>query len=715
MTGRILLDLEGDLSAPSGFQVVESEVDFFRYAVSGQSLLIRGARLCQWAQDFYALRGVETQIVESPRSALRRTFSLSAEQARELAEKIGQEHLSNKDLSAIFVLNACFPDDYTLWQGDPSPQHAARWLLWLLDHTPSEAESVILRTFASEMEMRAGESSIRELYCATTAAQAEKLLLRWLGAEQGATHAWGKFPLELPARWLNAVKAAWMKRIIATNGAFFAEMLSFPLSLALRQELARQTAAYYRQHSHQLTRAALRKLQRYLDYSSLTELEEHLPPSIPAPLPDDESAVLDWFEREYLPYRRWQSRFGDETARQTAVKHAQSFARWLLERYPRWLLDGEHLAFQKSTQLGDPNALTLCVILDGLPAWDAEWLVQEISARSPRLTLLQKTYCFTALPTVTEFAKEALLKGVPPLYAPQTPALGKILPDKFSPKEHLRQATTGEVWFWRVDEPDNIYHRESHEKRDRKIRAELQSIVQSIEEVVQTISASLPLKILITSDHGRLLNPHSLRQTAPEGMESHGRAAWGSFQRSFPETGFEIDENNGWVELYGERFGVTQNLRLAWGEASFADISGTEAYPHGGLFPEEVIVPWFVFQRDAQPADLEITVSGSGEAEMSGKVSVSILNHSPLALECCQIDFSHGATINVNWHIPPLGECQFQQSLSPWPPKSAEGKVTALLLFISPNGADFKKETNAALQINVLYDRPDDLLKDLDL
>ena len=716
MIATILLDYEGDLKAPQNFQVIESEVDFLRYAVSGQSLLIRGARLCQWAQDFYALRGIETQIIESPQSALRRTFSLSAEQARELAEKIGREYLDSGELSAVSVLNACFPVDYTLWQGSPSLQHAAHWLLWLLEHTSSEAEAVILKKFASEAEMQADESPIRELYRATDAAQAEKLLLRWLGAEKGAAHAWGEFPLELPGRWLNAVRDAWNNRIIATKGAFLAEMRSFPLSLALRQQLARQTAEYYRQNSHHLTRDALRQLQPYLDPSDLAGLEEHLPPPVPAPLPGDEAAVLEWFEREYLPYRRWQARFGDETARRTAIEHAQAFACWLLERYPRWLLDGEQLAFQKSARLTDSNALTLCVILDGLPAWDAEWLAQELSARAPRLSLLQKTYCFTALPTVTEFAKEALLKGVPPFHAPQTAALGKILPDNLSPKNHLQQAAAGQVWFWRVEQPDKAYHSEKEEKRERQIRAELQSILHEIEELAQTIPANIPLNILVTSDHGRLLNPRAPRQLALEaGMQLHGRAAWGSFQRSFPETGFDIDEKNDWVELYGERFGVAYNLRLAWGEASFAPVNGTEAYPHGGLFPEEVIVPWFVFQRDVQPASLEIAISGAGEAEMSGKVSVSILNQSPLALECREIRFSHGFALNVNWHISPLSKCQFEQLLTPWPPKSAEGTVTASVLFVQPNGATFTRETNADLQIKVLYDRADDLLKDLDL
>lgn len=718
MTADILLDSEGDLPAPQGVQVIESEVDFLRYSTSGQSLLIRGARLCAWAQDFYALRGLLVKTIESPCAALRRVFSLSSEQAKELVGKVGCEHFSSGELSVVFVLNACFPADYAIWQGSPSSQHAARWLLWLLEHTPSGAEAVILEKFASEMQIQAGNALVAEAYRAKNAAQAQTLLFRWLGAEKKRLPDLGEFPLEPPPSVLNSVKQAWMKRIIATNGKFFAEMFSFPLSLALRQELARQTVEYYIQpeNAHQLTRAALQQLYPYLDLQSLTSLEEALPPSVPSALPEEESAVLDWFERQYLPYRRWQATFGDETARQTAVARAQTFARWLLERYPRWLLDGEHLVFQKSARLADPNALTLCVILDGLPAWDAEWLNQELATRAPRLTLLQKTYCFTALPTVTEFAKEALLRGVPPRHASQTPTLGKILPDNRSPHKHLKDVTVGQVWFWRVEQPDKAYHFEQEDKRERQVRAELQSIVDEIEKIVSAIPNTLRLNILLASDHGRLLNPRSPRQLpVGAGTQAHGRAAWGSFQRNFPESGFEVDEKSGWVELYGERFGMTHNLRLAWGEASFANISGTEAYPHGGLFPEEVIVPWFIFQRDAQPPELEITLTGAGEADMSGEVIVSILNQSPLALECCEISFSHGVTLNGNWNIPPLSERQFKASLTPWPPKSTEGKVTASLLFSQANGATFTRTIHAAMQVNVLYDRPDDLLKDLDL
>lgn len=718
MTVNILLDYEGDLEAPQDVQVIENEVDFLRYATSGQRLLIRGAQLCAWAESFYALRGQAVQVVESPISALRRAFpELSTEQAREVAEKIGKEHLTIGEISPASLLKALFPHEYSLWQSNPSLENAAHWLLWLLQHNPTDTEAVILKKFTAEMQNRCREASLAELYRPQDKSQAQNLLWRWLGAEEGLLPGWGEFPLELPPQWLKTIQEEWMKRIIVTKGEFFDQMSSFPLPLALRRVLARQTAEYYRENAHQLTRTVIHQLQDYLDPSSLTELTQHLPPQIPSAPPEDEVDVINWFENEYLPYRCWQARFGDDTARRTAVEHAQTFARWLLERYPRWLLKGEYISFQKSARLTDPTSLTLCIILDGLPAWDAEWFEQELSARAPRLTLLQKMYCFTALPTVTEFAKEALLRGVPPRHAPQTPALGKVLPDNLSPKKHVKEALPGQVWFWRIEQPDKAYHFEREDKRERQIRAELQSIMQEIEEVIKTIPANIPLKIFLTSDHGRLMNPRAPRQLPLEaGMQAHGRAAWGSFERHFPETGFEVDEQNGWVELYGERFGLAPNLRLAWDEASFAqNNSGIESYPHGGLFPEEIIVPWFVFQRDAQPAKPEIVISGAGEADMSGELQVSILNQSPLALDCRQIRFSHGITKSVNWSVPPRSEGKFKDTLTPWPPKSLEGKVTAKFLFRQPNGATFTTEINANLQINVLYERSEDLLKDLDL
>lgn len=717
MSAEILLDPVGDLPAPPDVRVIETEVDFLRLVLTPHPLLIRGERLCAWAEAFYTLRGQPVRVVESPTSILRRAFPpLSAEQARELAQKIGKNYLSAEEVSSAFVLNACFPSDYTIWQGTPSHQHAASWLLWLLGHTPTEAESIVLKEFASEMKRRSGEAPYAKLYDAENALQAKAWLWRWLGAEEPPISDLNEFPLELPSKILNAIRDDWVKRIVATNGDFFAEMMPFPLPLALRQELARLTANYYQKNAYQLTRTALQKLSPYLDSQTLTSLEKVLPPSVPAALPEEEDSVLDWFEHHYLPYRRWQAAFGDKTAHETVVSCAQAFSRWLLERYPRWLLDGDRLAFQKSARLVTPNALTFCVILDGLPAWDAEWLVQELSAHVPRLTLLQKSYCFSAIPTITEFAKEALLKGVPPQNAPQTTPIGKILPDNRSPKNHLQEALAGQVWFWRVEQPDKAYHFEQDDKRERQVRAELQVIVDEIEKVVNEVPDTLRLNILLTSDHGRLMNPRVSRRLQVDAeMQAHGRVAWGNFQRAFPETGYIVSDNAEYVELYGERFGITHNLRIAWSEACFGNDARTEAYPHGGLFPEEVIVPWFIFERDAQAPEIEIRLTGKGEADMSGEVTIEVLNHSPLMLECQEIIFSHGAKLNGPWLIERLKETTFKTHLTPWPNKSNAASLTATFLFSQPNGVTFTRQVSPVLQIETLYESPDALLKDLDL
>jgi hypothetical protein len=715
MNIEILLDREGDLPAPTGVQVIESEVDFLRFVFKPQTLLIRGLKLCEWAESFYNLRGYPMRIVVSPSAALRQVFpELTTEQARELAEKIGKEILSTEELSTFLVLNACYPNDYQLWQGRPSREHAARWLLWLIENTPTEAEAVVLRKFTAQLEADDISNSI--LYRASTSSQAEKILMGWLGADKNGFSELGEFPLELPPKLLNQTKNEWMKRIIATKGAFFGDMIRFPLSLSLRQELARLTAEFFLEHTDLLARSDLHILDPYLDSHLLAELEQHLPPPEPSSLPEEETAVLDWFESEYLPYRRWQAQFGDATAKQKAVRHAQTFAGWLLEQYPRWLISGENLIYQKSARLPEisPDYLILCVVFDGLPAWDAETFVKVLSARTPRLVLIEERYCFTTIPTITEFAKEALLKGVPPRLAAESPTIGQILPDNRSPVNELKNARPGQIVFWRVEQPDKAYHFEQGDKRDRKVRAELDTILQAIVEVVENLPNEIPLQILIISDHGRLMNPQVPRQLpVPVGFEAHGRAAWGNNEQVFPECGYVIDEDKAWVELYGERFGLTQNLRIAWDEKSFNINGGNEPFPHGGLFPEEVLVPWFVLLRDAKPPELEIKITGEGEADMSGELVVSILNHSPLALECREVAVSHGFRQSVNWDIAPLSQSDFTITLTPWPPKSAEGKLTATLVFSQPNGVKFTCRVSAQLTINALYETPD-IFKDLD-
>jgi hypothetical protein len=720
MNSEVLFDCKGDLPAPPGYQVIESEVDFLRHAIVDTPLLIRGERLCAWAEAFCTLRGRPYHYQESPCAALQRVFpELTHEQATGLARKMSMTAASLDQVSSKFVLERCYPSDFVVWQGGSSREHAARWLLWLYSHQPDDAETIILRHLAYLLERQAEGQPEAHIYRAVTDLQARILLDSWLGLGANGPIGLGEFPLELPAALLNETKSGWMKRLIETNGAYFEQMLGTPLSVALRQELAQLSVQFYEHNPIHLTSNIIRRLQPYLNTQRLAALEERVPPPEPSPLPGEEPAVLDWFRAEYLPYRRWQARHGDEQARAIACHHGRAFAHWYLMRYPQWLLDPSWLSFQRAARLRETahGVLAFCVILDGLPAWDAEDFANAVSARIERLQLQQRSYCFAPLPTVTEFAKDALLKGVPPRLAPEYPPLGTILPDNASPVRELKDMQPGCLVLWRIGQPDVAYHFEADAKRERQVHAELESVLQAVQEVVETLPPRVPLQIIITTDHGRLLNPEAPRRLPiPNGLQAHGRVAWGKVNQQFDECGFSINDDTGWIAVNGERFAMLHDMLIAVGEDSFQNAkSGSEPYPHGGLFPEEAIVPWFVFERDARQPDVSITISGKGEAESVGTMVIHMINLGQISLDCLAIILSHGAQANGTWSVPPLQETEFTVSLQPWPVKANLATLKATLLFRQPSGRTFAVEVTPSFEVQALYDRDDSIFKDLGL
>lgn len=146
--------------------------------------------------------------------------------------------------------------------------------------------------------------------------------------------------------------------------------------------------------------------------------------------------------------------------------------------------------------------------------------------------------------------------------------------------------------------------------------------MKKISDIVNAVPAEIPLKIVITTDHGRLLARSTRRKSIPAGMIGHGRAAWGVSGRQFEQTGYFIEDNV--VYLHGERFGLPNDAALCLNDDSFYTNdgkTGVEFYPHGGVYPEEVIIPWLVFAvwRNLRCSSLFI---GSGEARKRSYLSV---------------------------------------------------------------------------------------------
>jgi hypothetical protein len=198
--------------------------------------------------------------------------------------------------------------------------------------------------------------------------------------------------------------------------------------------------------------------------------------------------VLTWFRQEYLPYRLWQSTVGVEGAREVVENASRQFALWYLTEYPRALMGGsfrQHLSFIRTAALSilDQSTATLLVVLDGLHVADAQYLQLALQRQAPRLTTLVDDLAFTTLPTITEFCKDSLLKGVPPAQTEQVAPIGTILPENESPVQQLSTARKGCLYLWRVLEPDRTYHwRNSNDTLQRDVEAQLEGIAMKIAE-----------------------------------------------------------------------------------------------------------------------------------------------------------------------------------------------------------------------------------------
>jgi hypothetical protein len=437
--------------------------------------------------------------------------------------------------------------------------------------------------------------------------------------------------------------------------------------------------------------------------------------------------VLNWFETAYLPYRIWQVRYGDEAAATVAHQAARDFAEWYLVQYPKALMGGplhDHLSFYQTlvSELND-NVATVVIVMDGLHVPDAQRFLRELEQAVPRLAVLEQRYVFAPLPTITRFAKDALLKGRDPREAKGEVALTPILPERIDPTHELTQASPGDVLVWRVMEPDSTYHkRSSYDTLPRIVEAALKGVVMTVADIVQNVRVELPLRLIITTDHGRLLSKATRTVSVPDGMQPHGRAAWGPRVHEFDGSGVILQDDLAYI--HGERFGLPEDAAEAAvliGPNMFKtsdNKSGSEAYPHGGVSPEEVIVPWIVLERDWLAPELPVRLTGRGTAGRKGSAQLTLTNTNDISVTITQLVLRLSAadtrTIDLDHSVAARKSGSTTVELTIWPTTQQAQDTTATATVKLPAGRQFQVPVTCTFEVDDMY-RREDILGDLEL
>lgn len=707
MSARFYLDVTGGAELPGALSVI-SEAEFLQLALEDQPMLVQGEALCDWARRFGAGRNIPTEEVIAPTTRLQRLLPRLTDADARAALMRWPELAQAGDVEQLVQV--------VLGSGSAAeePLHAAQWLLWWAGTDGEHPSAHTLMEQAGSALAAELDGPWRSMY--EGGVPAHTALRAWLRLEPGEAVWPLPFPAQLPAalseRLRNELGAATAERGLAVYREL-RERQADTQVLALAGMVAGE---WLRHHPEELRLDVLRELQDHLPPSLHDELRAAIPRALPSLPPQDAEGWAPWMLHSYLPYRSWDG--ADHGALQP---HLHQFVKAFLPVYAAALNGGAHaerLVWQRSAALKGQPWVTLVAVCDGLNLHDLSTLQGELLRHDSgrRLTLTSEDVVFGALPTITSRAKPALFCGVAPAHTALQQPIGDQFTKQEKVNEALRRASAGEVVFWNISEPDKTYHKtESLDRARDEVAAQLSFIAKRLVGLLNSLPESMQVQLVVTTDHGRLLRASSRSATPPEGFTPEGRAAYGTWT-DIPAEGFRLSDN---MALLGRsRFGLAEDAAALFSDATFVDAAGRGGNvicPHGGLSPEEVLLPWAVYVRDLAFRLPTLTAEGEGRAEEIGVLTLTMTNPNSVPLVLERLTDSLGAQLThwEPWTVAPQSRQSIAVPLASWPTSAALDTLTLRAVVRALQGTAQDVAVSLNLKSEELYTSTSDILGDL--
>lgn len=406
----------------------------------------------------------------------------------------------------------------------------------------------------------------------------------------------------------------------------------------------------------QLIERIAQRFERPAFRSRRDALARRVAPNVPATPQDswDDDQWLSWATEIYMPYFVWVVR--TNAARTKQEQLALAFSDWLYQRYPAWLTsDTSPVLTRQYRDLRDlidaePQSVILWLIVDNLPWWQGELLIN--ACREQALFVQICAAGIAALPSITSISKRALITGVT---TPEKSSLSvAVVGEKHFAARGIRTHVTYKfaealAAFDRPDRPtcvvllanmlDVVAHKLSTFSDTSVINGILNELASNLGQVRERCERQgQNLHIFIGSDHGSTLLPnaaalqplpHDTRivddswAPASENTElprSSNRAA-----AVVSSTILTEEQRDQWYLLSRERFSLDQDYVVPRGYGYIG--RRPEGWTHGGLTPEEVIVPLIhLCAVPPQRLSIEVLITGTLRANHAGSLAVTLRN-----------------------------------------------------------------------------------------
>ncbi|MBO9405552.1 MAG: PglZ domain family protein [Thermomicrobium sp.] len=696
---EVWLDEDGLWPPRPGTVLISDDVSFLEEINTEHPLLIRGRQRCAWARALAEARDWRVYEVQPPNVELQALCaSLTEEQAEEIVERLGQRVWDlPRPLTLTAVAEALYGGYF--WRHEPSEQHASAWLTWLVERAPTGVDAVLTRALAGLWQERS-DGITKYCYRATTREEATSIIVETLGLQPSpyTSEEWEKFPLNLQECVTRTIREWVRKRLVESDGQAVDDWIAAGVHPQVWSHIRNEVYSYFKENPKHLTLERLDVLRPYLSFHELGHLARFCPRPDPGLPPEGFEAVCQWFRDRYLPWREWTLSSGDEAALERAREIGRRFATWCLEQYPKLGVSpqaGQLFGWARVNELRtqpDDATVTLLVILDGCGMSDAASLLRHLQAETDCFTVTRNDVVLTSVPTVTQFTKPALLEGVPPDQIRQAD------PDETSSRLReviaaLERAAPGAVVTWRLSEPDASYHRaRTQEDANNEVDLRLRSIARALRQIADEVPAARRLRVVLTTDHGRLLGKAQRTLKVPPGWQTHGRAAWGPSRGEKIPSGFRIEDGTALLDAAAYDLPAEYAYRIALTDEAFVTSDGRggqEWFPHGGLFPEEVLVPWIELERDLAVPSPVVAIKGDGRAYGSGTLEVVVTNIASIPLELQEVLLrfrQRKVTVRIGETVGPSSKVTISRPIELWPAPQDCREVQVRLTYRLPSG-----------------------------
>ena len=720
----IRIDRSGQNPPPPNYSVIEFDIDFIRFAESGDDLWIAGENLSRWATDFYRARGITYQTVDSPRERLRRVIGHQVDAL--------DDDLVNKLLNAVnYVVEDKTLDDvisaYTkrgIWRRQPTIKMLASWLIESVD----DSLKPIVESWSNQKAEACKDPYLADCFL-TEFDKRQDLFWEWIENTQSEIYSkLGAYPRKLSARFADLYKERFAKDLRRTKGKIVDHRIFEGPNAVLDAEICYE---YFRANADYITPTRFSKIVGYLKETQRSALKERL--RVPSPDPVDSNAsqkeVLNWVCESYLPFRRWEIQFGNECDMKVAIKAARSFELWIRQNYPdfiNWERDKTPLNINFPSIISDlsKNRRVFWIMVDGLSWLNYRKLVDKLASSEAEFGLESDKPSLSILPTITRYAKWSAVSGeFPAGNDTESWNIKKAFNDTFPNGQYagsddigaLRRAlvdTSLSVIFWNYIGLDTVLHKQT-DKAGFISSAEstLVHLAKTISDLVLDAPQNDNIAVLISSDHGQFLGPAEALDVSWEKQphEVHGRMALGGHLKkdTSSDCAFELNRIS---------FRISDKITIAsdnyhFGGSYRTDADGRAWGVHGGLAPEECVIGQGVLTRNLKYKKIEAQISGEGEVGKAGTLVLLIdnPNNFPLGDIILYSDTIEGLADgqSVNGEVKGQEQRKLKIPIVSWPSSKEKNSLefSGRLTFLYSDGRRGQSEVHGTLVCKSLYQR----------